>query len=337
MKKNDISKVTILIATYQGEKYILESLKSIKENYEDLKRHNVDIKLETIIVDDGSTDNTEALVRSFFNSNRALNHSYVKQENQGQAQAFQNALPLINGDIVLLLDSDDVFIPKKVRSIWESFNTTPDAVMITHPQYIMDEEGKRTGNISPKAAKLSSGNIAQESQRTGSIIAPASSGLCFRAKTFKEIHPSPACGLKPCSGADSYLSLAASLKGKIIAVNEPLSEYRRHSNGKFFKRLSSIEGLKTQLELQEKMEQRLGLKNCVKHNAYFARINYVYSKLTQPMLKTLPNLVNLVQTTIKDKHFKTKDKALLISYWSLSFLAPKKLFWKMWIHFLKIR
>lgn len=329
--------VTVLMATYQGGNYIADALKSIGENLNDLKSHNVNLRIQVVIVNDGSTDNTEREVKEFFAENQELELSYLKQENQGQAQSFQNALPYIKGEITLLLDSDDKFLPSKLRKVYSTFSDNPNCVMVTHPQLMVDEFGNKTGSISPKAAKLSSGDITIEARKTGSIVAPASSGLCFRTQTFKSIHPSPACGLKPCSGADSYLSLAASLKGPIVALEEPLSEYRRHPKGKFLKRLSTIKGLKTQLELQNKMETALGLTNCVKHNAYFARIDYVYSKVTQTPTKTFPKLLNLLATTIKSKHFGTKDKALLLGFWTLSFLAPKKMFWKMWLHFLKIR
>jgi glycosyltransferase involved in cell wall biosynthesis len=337
MKNQLTPQVTILMATYQGGNYIADALKSIKENLNDLKQHNVKLKIQVIIVDDGSTDNTEITAKEFFAKNQELELSFLKQENQGQAQAFQNALPYIKGEITLLLDSDDRFLPNKVRKIYNKFKEDQTCVMATHPQLIINELGARTGSISPKAAKLSTGDITQETKLTGSIVAPASSGLCFKTKTFQDIHPSPACGLRPCSGADSYLSLAASLQGPIIAIEEPLSEYRRHQQGKFLKRLSTIQGLKTQIELQKRMETRLDLTNCAEHNAYFARIEYIHSKMTQNTQKTFPKLVNLIQTTIKDKNFKLKDKTLLIGFWGVSFLTPKKLFWKLWLHFLKIR
>jgi glycosyltransferase involved in cell wall biosynthesis len=338
MDSNNITpQVTVLTATYQGDKYITDALNSIRENLNDLQQHGVKLKIQVIIVDDGSTDNTEITVKEFFAKNQELKLSFLKQKNQGQAQAFQNALPYIKGEITFLLDSDDRFLSHKIREVYKKFSENQTCVMVTHPQFIINELGDRTRAISPKAAKLSTGDIAQKAKLTGSIVAPASSGLCFRTKTFQKIHPSPACGLKPCSGADSYLSLAASLQGPIIAIEEPLSEYRRHQQGKFLKRLSTIQGLKTQIELQKKMETRLNLTDCVKHNAYFARIEYIHSKMTENTQKTFPKLANLIKTTIKDNNFKLKDKTLLIGFWGLSFLAPKKLFWKLWLHFLRIR
>lgn len=331
------SKVTILIATFQGEQYISDALESIRNNIKDLEEHKQNIEVQVVIVDDGSTDNTEAIVMTFLHPRQNLNISYLKQNNQGQAQSFQNAIPLINGEIVLLLDSDDKFLPNKVRKVCQTFMENPECVMVTAPQLIIDESGAQTGTLSPKAAKLSTGNIIAEAKKTGSIVAPASSGLCFQTKTFKAIHPSPACGLIPCSGADSYLSLAASLKGPIVALKAPLSVYRRHPQGKFFKRLSTLQGLKTQLELQQKMERHLLLKNCINNNSYFARIDYVYSKLTQPIESVLPKLMNLCKTTLKDKHFKPKDKFLLLGFWITSFFTPKTIFWKLWLTFLKIR
>jgi glycosyltransferase involved in cell wall biosynthesis len=336
---NDLPKISVLTATFQGEKYILYALESIIDNIKDLKSNNIELNIQIVIVDDGSTDQTEIIVKEFLDKHKYLDCVYLKQVNQGQAQAFQNALTHIQGELVLLLDGDDKFLPSKIRKVYNTF-TDPkynEYVMVTHPQFIIKEKGERNGKVSPKAAKLSSGDVTSQARKTGSIVAPASSGLCFRSKTFADIHPSPACGLKPCSGADSYLSLAASLKGPILALEEPLSEYRRHSEGKFLKRLSSLSGLKTQLNLQNKMETHLGLTNCLNHNSYFARIDYVYSKMTKPFYLVLPSLTNLLKTTITDKNFNTRNKILLIGFWTTCFFLPKKLFWKIWLKFLKIR
>jgi glycosyltransferase involved in cell wall biosynthesis len=325
------------MATYQGEKYIGEALKSVLDNINFLLKRDSSIGVQIIVADDGSKDNTEYIVREFVKNNPAINLLYVKHHNIGQAATLQKTIPLITGEIVCLLDSDDRFLPEKLETILQTFKENPNCGMVTHPQWIIDQDGRRKNDLSPKAAKLSTGNIKHHAEKTGSIIAPASSGLSFKTTVFKAIHPSPACGLRPCSGADSYLSLAASLQGEIIAIRTPLSEYRKHSEGKFLKRLSSTQGLKTQLELQERMEKHLGLKDCVNNNAYFARIRYVHDKVTKPTPQCFSSLVNLLQATAKDTNFKLKDKLLLLMFWSTSFLAPKKLFWKMWATFLKIR
>ncbi|HEY8543273.1 MAG TPA: glycosyltransferase family 2 protein [Pseudothermotoga sp.] len=89
-------KVTVLMPTYNDEKYIHKSIQSV------LSQKEVDIQL--IIVNDGSTDNTEEIIRSF-NSDKII---LLNQGNSGQLNALLTAVPHIKGGYVALFHSDDL-------------------------------------------------------------------------------------------------------------------------------------------------------------------------------------------------------------------------------------
>lgn len=69
---------------------------------------------EWLIVDDGSTDNTEALVEGWIND-EALRIRYTKQINQGKHVAFNKGVQMAKGEMFVSLDSDDVIVPNALE------------------------------------------------------------------------------------------------------------------------------------------------------------------------------------------------------------------------------
>ncbi|WP_049750994.1 glycosyltransferase family 2 protein [Fervidobacterium nodosum] len=89
-------KISVLMPTYNDAKHIGKSIESV------LSQRKVDVEL--IIVNDGSTDETEKIVLSY--NDRRI--KYIKQENKGQLDALLNGSKFITGDLVCLFHSDDL-------------------------------------------------------------------------------------------------------------------------------------------------------------------------------------------------------------------------------------
>jgi glycosyltransferase involved in cell wall biosynthesis len=86
--------ITVIIPTYNGAKFIAQAINNVfKQNYP---------SLELIVIDDGSTDNTEEIVNSLL-----VNLLYVKQANKGPAAARNRGLKNANGSLIAFLDVDD--------------------------------------------------------------------------------------------------------------------------------------------------------------------------------------------------------------------------------------
>ena len=66
-----------------------------------------------IVLDDGSSDETEAVMKAYAGNDRVL---YVKQQNGGVSSARNQALPLVQGGYVAFLDSDDQWVPWKLAA-----------------------------------------------------------------------------------------------------------------------------------------------------------------------------------------------------------------------------
>jgi glycosyltransferase involved in cell wall biosynthesis len=96
-------KVSVLIPCYNAQQYIGETLESVfRQTWSEI---------EAIVVNDGSVDQSAAVVRSFARSNLQL----LEQENRGQTAALNVALAHASGDFVQFLDADDLIEPEKIE------------------------------------------------------------------------------------------------------------------------------------------------------------------------------------------------------------------------------
>lgn len=94
--------ISVIMAAYNGERYLAQALDSI------LAQEHV--AFEVIIVDDGSTDNTSAVIKRYL----APRVTAIWQYNQGQGAAFNQAIKLAKGELIAFLDQDDIFLPNKL-------------------------------------------------------------------------------------------------------------------------------------------------------------------------------------------------------------------------------
>ena len=94
----DKSLVSIIIPVYNSEMYIKKCLNSVvSQTYK---------KLEIILVDDGSTDNSSQICDNYADNDNRI--KVIHQSNGGQASARNNAIKFANGDYILYVDSDDI-------------------------------------------------------------------------------------------------------------------------------------------------------------------------------------------------------------------------------------
>lgn len=93
-------RISIMTATY-NRAYILPKLyKSLVQNTKSFK------DVEWLIMDDGSTDDTESLIKSYIKEKK-VEIKYHKQKNGGKQNAINNLMPYVTGDIIIEVDSDD--------------------------------------------------------------------------------------------------------------------------------------------------------------------------------------------------------------------------------------
>lgn len=107
--------ISVIVPTYKGARYLPAALESLFQ-----QTHK---PLEIIVINDGSPDDTEAVLAPFMH--RIV---YRKQENQGTAAARNHGLRLAQGQWGALLDHDDVCMPNRLELQLQALQRRPDAI-----------------------------------------------------------------------------------------------------------------------------------------------------------------------------------------------------------------
>lgn len=134
-------KVSIVIASYNTEKYIVDCVNSaLQQDYENI---------EVIVVNDGSTDTTEELLSELVCNNTKL--KVLNQKNQGQSVARNNGAAIATGEFIIFLDSDDLFDKQLISKCISSLLTTnSDVVFFNGETFYDDEYSKKTAKFTPE-------------------------------------------------------------------------------------------------------------------------------------------------------------------------------------------
>ncbi|MBW8001951.1 MAG: glycosyltransferase [Planctomycetes bacterium] len=201
-------KVSICIPTYNRKEYLKETLDSIlSQTYKDY---------EIVIVDDGSTDGTEEMLKEL-----GIPITYYWQKNNGDASARNKLIELAKGDYISFIDSDDLLMPDTIERLVKAIEIEDEEVIVYGSYFRIDEQSMVFGKCK---RKLYSGNITTELFRT---ILVHSCGSMFPKKILAN-SPHFDTSLKVCSDYDLWLRL--SLKHRFIAIPEPTFKRRRHAS-----------------------------------------------------------------------------------------------------------
>lgn len=128
---------TVVIPAYNAEETIEESLESVlAQDFEDY---------ELIVVNDGSTDTTAAIIEAIAERNPQRTIHVLEQENQGLGGARNAGIAAAEGAYIALLDADDIWPGAKLSQCYEALQVMPECDVLYHPvqTFGMEEERKR--------------------------------------------------------------------------------------------------------------------------------------------------------------------------------------------------
>lgn len=122
--------VSVIIPTHNRAQWLRPAIESVlAQTYPNL---------ELIVVDDGSTDETAALLASYGSRLCTLH-----QNNCGVSVARNSGFAHSHGDYVCFLDDDDIFLPEKIALQVAGLDAEPNAVLVHCGHHLMDEQGRR--------------------------------------------------------------------------------------------------------------------------------------------------------------------------------------------------
>jgi glycosyltransferase involved in cell wall biosynthesis len=193
-------RVSVIIPTYNRSWCLAEAIDSVlSQTFQDR---------ELIVVDDGSTDNTPALLSRYGSRLRCL-----RQTNQGVSAARNHGIQAAGGELIALLDSDDLWQPDKLARQVAFFDTHPDA-MICQTEETWIRRGLR---VNPKRRHRKPSGWIFEPSLALCLVSP--SAVMMRRELLEEMggfdESLPAC-------EDYDLWLRVSLRYPIPLLEEPL-------------------------------------------------------------------------------------------------------------------
>lgn len=115
-------KISLVICTYNRDKYLPEALESIRKQDADLDQ------FELIIIDNNSTDNTATISKSFIKNNPGVSVSYYFEKNKGLSFARNRGITEANAPVIAYVDDDAILSPGYIRQLVSFFDTYPNAV-----------------------------------------------------------------------------------------------------------------------------------------------------------------------------------------------------------------
>ncbi|GAP10770.1 glycosyltransferase [Bellilinea caldifistulae] len=130
MQNNTTPLVTIIIPAYNQGYYLGEAIQScLNQTYPNI---------EIIVVDDGSTDNTQEVAHSYNNPKI----KYLYKQNGGLSSARNAGIRAASGEYLSFLDSDDMFLPPKIELLMDKFKANPELGFVAGHALLIDQRGK---------------------------------------------------------------------------------------------------------------------------------------------------------------------------------------------------
>lgn len=232
--------VSVLMSNYNYARYIGQAIESVlRQTYP---------HFELIIVDDGSSDDSVAVVQFFLHDSRVR---LLQQANGGQAAGFNTAYQHSHGDIICLLDADDLYLPTKLDRIVRSLRLNPDCGCVVNGILRVDAKLRPRG-LSPLLSRLPSGWCAMSTLNAGGVLPgmPCTQGLNFRREVAEALFPLPTS--RPLNRfPDMVMMKLVPLLASIAAVPEPLVKMRLHNTNSYQRKRITADALGLELELAE--------------------------------------------------------------------------------------
>ncbi len=184
---------------------------------------------EVIVVDDGSTDDSHAVIAEF-----GARIIPILKPHGGQASALNAGFAHCAGDIVIFLDADDFLASDAVERYVHAFHQWPHAARVQSRLAIVDELGQPQGEYIPRrVVKFAGSDLRGQALRYPDDLPwAAMSGNAFPRWVLQLITPIPTDSY-PGIGADMYLLNVTPLFGPIVSLDEIGGYYRAHGRNAF--------------------------------------------------------------------------------------------------------
>lgn len=212
MKKKKLT-ITILLSTYNGSKYIVDLLGSIKD-----QTRSPDYML---IKDDCSTDNTVNIIKNYIEINHLTNWKLIVNNiNIGWKRNFHSMLAYVKTDCFMFCDQDDIWHADKVEKMMDCMENDDEI------EVLVSNHKEFSNNLPPKTNLRVGIKKSPRRFNTSNLLINRYPGcvMCIRSTliNFYDLYWDPSIP------HDAYAFLISMARGTLYVFNETLIEYRRH-------------------------------------------------------------------------------------------------------------
>jgi glycosyltransferase involved in cell wall biosynthesis len=236
MIKNYSYNISVLLVTYNHEKYIFKALSNIFEQ-------KIEGIVELIIADDGSTDNTLQIIRDFENKNSNFHFKYLdNSKNLGITKNYQRGFTVCSGKYIAILEGDDYWsVNYKLQRQMDFLDAHPECDLCSSNYWIFEEE---LSKFTPRVT-VSDGYryIKVQDLIMDNLIGNFSTSMYRKSALLKLPE-----GIFELRSYDWIVNICVAQNSLIAFLEEPLSVYRVHQNG-VWSSLSQLEKLREQAEI----------------------------------------------------------------------------------------
>ena len=222
-----MEQIDILLATYNGEKYLKEQIDSI------LKQTYTNFRL--IISDDCSTDRTLDILKEYEQKDSRI-IVYRQEENLGYIKNFGFLLNLVESKFYALSDQDDIWMEDKLEAALKKIEEK-NADLYFSDLYLINEQGKKISNSFWKEKGFYK-KVIKDKKHKGLLLNNYVTGCTIVSKKefIKYFIPFPENMMH-----DYWIAIVLSLKGKIIYDTVPHINYRQHGDNQIGSKMKSKE------------------------------------------------------------------------------------------------
>jgi glycosyltransferase involved in cell wall biosynthesis len=254
--------VSVIIPCYNQDKFIGEALQSVlNQTYSNW---------ECIIVDDGSTDNSAAIIKDIAAKNQKINYIYKK--NEGVSKARNVGLDNAKGKFIQFLDADDLLDARKVERSLQEIQNNNDLQMVVTNFKMMSSDAKE---FYPPFCEIKNDSLSFENFLYNFFSIQLQCGL-FDKKIFDSLRFS-----ENLSAQEDWIVWISLLKEKpkYSFVDLPLAFYRINPSG----RMNTLGAGDNQIKVLSILKQILTYEQYHKYT-----VNYT-TKVYQTQQKLLAN------------------------------------------------
>jgi glycosyltransferase involved in cell wall biosynthesis len=204
-----VPEISVIIPTYNSAAYLAQAVDSVlAQSHKDL---------EALVIDDGSADDTEQVMRRY-----GLPVRYLRQANQGVAVARNRGIEESRARWIAFLDADDTWLPHKLERQMAALRESPGARACYSAFTVVSSDLDAIGvRRSPRE-----GTALEDLVLRGNVIGSICTVVCDRALFDRTGGFDPA--LSQCADWDMWLRLA--VHTDFLYIDEPLVTYRQHGS-----------------------------------------------------------------------------------------------------------